>query len=200
VERTYPSEAAVRAALRALLVHSPMTGQQVVDEFWIPQSNERVDLALIGPVLKAFEIKTDRDTLKRLPRQANAYSRLFEECTAVVAERHLDEAMRTLPKWWGVCIIVFDNDICFEKARPAGRNPSLDSETLVRLLWRDEAFDALTHLGRIPPSTAGRSWMWTALLELLGTEDVRSVVTQALLKRDPARAKIATRRFSAASG
>jgi len=48
-----------------------------VEEFWIPRSNERADVATIGSVIEAFEIKSDRDSLKRPPRQVIAYGRVF---------------------------------------------------------------------------------------------------------------------------
>jgi predicted nucleic acid-binding protein len=42
------------------------------------------DAELIG-----FEIKTARDTLRRLPTQIEAYSRYFDHAVLVVAEKHL---------------------------------------------------------------------------------------------------------------
>ena len=59
--------------------------------------------------MSAFEIKTERDTLRRLPRQATAYARLFDQCTVVVAERHVAAAMEMLPMWWGVIAVVTDD-------------------------------------------------------------------------------------------
>lgn len=196
---TPPTEPEVRAALRSAL-HASLAHDQLVDEFWVPQSNERVDIVAIGSILRAFEIKTERDTLKRLPRQAGAYGRLFDQCIVVAASRHVAEAMAVVPPWWGVWKIVRDASVNFEELRQPGRNPHLDCETLVRLLWRDEVCAALIDLGATPPSTAGRSSMWASLLRLLDEGDIRRTVIQALLSRDPKKARISTRRFAIHSG
>jgi hypothetical protein len=192
-----PTEAEVRAALKRALPSKTHAIDCLIEEFWIPRSNERADVAVVGSTLKAFEIKTARDSLKRLPRQSTAYARLFDECTAVVAERHLTGVTQQLPDWWGIWIIRGGSEIHFECLRSARRNPALDSETLVRLLWRDEALEALKELGAAPPATASRSWMWNALLCHLDEDDVRQTVTRALISRDPTQARIPTKRFHA---
>jgi hypothetical protein len=67
----------------------------------VPRSHERAGMVVVGRSLDAFEIKSERDTLRRLPRQALAHERLFDRCTLVVAERHSDHAAAMLPEWWG---------------------------------------------------------------------------------------------------
>jgi hypothetical protein len=192
---TPATETEVRVALHRALLPEGEGPEHLVDEFWIPRSNERVDVAVVGSTLRAFEIKSYRDDLKRLPRQSGAYARLFDECTVVASRRHLTEAMRLLPDWWGVWLIVDEAAVQFEELRPARRNPALDCETLIRLLWRQEAREALTDLGVPPPPSAGRSWMWAALLTFLDEQGVRNLVARALLERDPSQARIPTRRF-----
>src|SRR3954451_13577948 len=98
-------ETVVRDALRAHVLTTIAGAQGAVDEFWVPRSNERADIAVIGTHIDGFEIKTERDTLRRLPRQAGAYARLFDRCTAVVADRHRDAAEQLLPKWWGLTAV-----------------------------------------------------------------------------------------------
>jgi hypothetical protein len=56
-------------------------------------------MVVVGRSLDAFEIKSERDTLRRLPRQALAYERLFDRCTLVLAERHSDHPAAMLPEW-----------------------------------------------------------------------------------------------------
>jgi hypothetical protein len=159
----------------------------------VPQSNARADVALIGTTIDGFEIKTERDSLKRLPRQADAYTRVFDRCHVVLAYRHVDRALEILPPWWGVRVI--DDGLTFMTLRPAEPNPSVDPETLVRLLWRDEAYTALCDLGTNPDQCAGRFRLWELLLALLDVEGIKRVVREALLLRDPARARIPSQRF-----
>lgn len=192
------AEARVRKALRGMLVAAATDSPEIVDEFWVPRSHERADLVVISSVIEAFEIKTDQDRLTRLPRQVAAYGRLFDQCTAVVAERHVREAMAMIPEWWGVLVITTDGRVSFEAARSADANECVDAETLVRLLWRHEVSAALTGLGAPPEPGAARSSMWDELLRHVDLNGLRAIVRQALRSRDPSRARFGTRRFSSA--
>jgi hypothetical protein len=190
------AEVVVRDALRARVLSEIAGAQDTVDEFWVPSSNERADIAVIGQSLDGFEIKTERDTLSRLPRQAAAYGRLFDRCTAVIAEKHSEQATEILPDWWGITTVYVNASVGFTVIRHPRRNVSVDPQTLVRLLWRDEAVTALRRLGQEPEAGAPRSSLWEDLLQSTTLTQLKLVVRSALLNRDPARARIATRRFT----
>jgi hypothetical protein len=191
------TEAVVRHSLREEVLAAAPHSAEAVYEFWVPRSNERADVAVIGSTaIDGFEIKTERDTLKRLPRQAEAYTRLFDRCHAVLAVRHLDKAIEMLPPWWGVPVIGRDDGPTFIPVRNAQINSGVDPETLVRLLWRDEVHAALCGLGAPPDLKAGRFLMWEQLLILLDLDGLKAVVRDALLRRDPSRARIPTQRFA----
>jgi hypothetical protein len=64
------AEKVVRDALRSHVLAEVAGARDTVDEFWVPRSNERADIAVLGRWMDGFEIKTERDTLSRLPRQA----------------------------------------------------------------------------------------------------------------------------------
>ncbi len=184
-------EAYVRAALRAHLIASSPDVQEAFDELWVPRSNARADIAVIGACMDGFEIKTERDTLRRLPRQVVAYGGLFDRCTAVVAERHEAAVREILPMWWGITVIdTTDEDPRFESVRDAATNPSLDPEILVRLLWRAEVQDALRSLGAEPDAAATRSMLWDELLALASLQQLRRAVRHALVNRDRGQAQI----------
>lgn len=114
-------EAVVRGALRAHLLTNLAGAKGIVDELWVPVSNERADVAVIGRGMDGFEIKTERDTLKRLPRQMVAYGRLFDRCTAVVAERHREHAEDVLPDWWGLTTVHINGGVAFNTVRSPDR-------------------------------------------------------------------------------
>jgi len=183
IEVTVPTEAVVRRALRERVLADTPGERHAVDEFWVPRSHERADIAVIGHLLDGFEIKTERDTLGRLPRQADAYARVFDRCTAVVAGRHRAGATEILPEWWGVVEISVNGKVSFAETRAAGPNPDVDPETLVRLLWREEAFAALMRLGAEPSPRSTRSTLWTELLRLVDAAQLRCVVRHALHMR-----------------
>jgi hypothetical protein len=197
------SESHVRKALHSFLRESlklPESRFQIVDEFWVPRSHERADVAVIGSMICGYEIKTARDSLKRLPRQTSAYNRLFQQCAIVLAERHLASALSILPHWWGVSVITGEDVVKLETLRVPSRNPDIDPETLVRLLWRDEVVSVLTDLGAPPCSNTDRFTMWGDLLEMVDVNNLCGIVGDVLLNRDPSQARIATRRFSTPLG
>jgi hypothetical protein len=111
-----------------------------------------------------------------------------------VARRHLDLTVELLPDWWGVQVI--DEDLGFVLARAAGVNHDVDPEILVRLLWRHEAYVALRDVGADPDPRAGRVRLWEHLLALLDVDGLKQTVRGALLSRDPATARMPSRRFA----
>lgn len=193
------SEAIVRDALRERLLAAISGARDTVDEFWVPRSHERADLAVIGRYMDGFEIKTERDTLRRLPRQVDAYGRLFDRCSVVIAEKHCRDADAIVPAWWGITTVHVNGSVSFTEVREPQRNPAVDPETLVRLLWKDEVVSALVNLGVPSHESASRGALWRALLEAVSLGQLRAVVRRALLDRDPAQARIATRRFTVAA-
>ena len=187
-------ELVVRQALRAHVMKTVTGAAITLDELWVPRSHERADVAVIGRSMVGFEIKTERDTLKRLPRQMLAYGRLFDRCSVVVAERHRDGAQEILPDWWGVIVADIGEEVVFTSVRRARPNPALDPEILVRLLWRDEVISALVDLGRAPENTATRGSLWRELLQAASLSQIRAAVRRALLQRDHTSARLPSRR------
>ncbi len=60
----------------------------IVDELGLCQGAVRVDLAVVNAALHGYEIKSERDTLVRLPGQQEGYSRALDFVTVVTAEGH----------------------------------------------------------------------------------------------------------------
>jgi hypothetical protein len=173
-------EAPLRAALHRRVAPSVTA---VFDELWVPQTDERADVATVGETFDGFELKSARDTLSRLPRQVGAYSRVFDRCTLVAAERHARAAW--VPDWWG--LIVVDRAGRLDAVRPAKPNPGpLDPETLVRLLWKDDVAAALARLGLITGQQLkvwSRATMWERLLAGVDLDTLRGCVRRALIDR-----------------
>ncbi|MBR9972694.1 sce7726 family protein [Magnetospirillum sulfuroxidans] len=61
----------------------------VTAEFSLGSSGIRADLVVFANETIGFEIKTARDTLRRLPSQMHAYARYFNHAVAIVAPCHL---------------------------------------------------------------------------------------------------------------
>lgn len=182
----------IRACLRAHLeaAHAGEDDTLIVDELGVLQGAARVDLAVVNGSLCGWEIKSERDTLRRLPAQADAYSRVFDEVTLVVAPAHAAKATAVVPEWWGVATVTGDSDApCLNTQRESRRNPGLDALALAELLWRDESLELLTALGldrglRSKPRRA----LWAALVDGVAVDDLAGHVRDALKCRPEWRA------------
>lgn len=180
-------EAAIRTALRPLAVASQSANDPVgvIEEFWLPKSNIRADLAVVGAGLHGFEIKSPRDSLRRLPGQIEAFGRVFDTCVAVLDEKHLAQALPVLPAWWGVVQVQErEPDVPYVSVIRASKpNPAIDLDSLVRLLWKAEAAQALRSTGHEPDPRAGRVHLWEQLLADAEPPAIAQAVHAALRNR-----------------
>jgi hypothetical protein len=118
--------------------HPPCSRTLVIDEFDLAGA-ARVDVAVINGSLSGYEIKSARDTLRRLPAQIETYSRVFDLMTIVVASSHLTSALEAVPDWWSVVTAHGeDADVVLVDQRRGAVNHNVESDALVWLLWRDE--------------------------------------------------------------
>jgi hypothetical protein len=167
--------------LRVLDRLGALSRGRVVEEVALLRGQIRVDIALISSRLEAFEIKSELDTLARLPKQRVVYNRVFDRVTLVAAERHLESAERSAPRWWGLWVAGRrDGYVEVEELRPAQDNPSVDVRALVQLLWKEEAVALLHAHGVIASSRSNRRDLCEEIIEQVPASDVRSAVTHAL--------------------
>src|SRR4051812_4946444 len=94
----------IRGALWTLLhqEHKDDADTLVLDELGICEGAARADVAVVNGSLAAFEIKSDRDTLARLPAQAEAYQRVFDQVTIIVGGRYIERIVEAVPDSWGI--------------------------------------------------------------------------------------------------
>lgn len=140
----------VREAVRKHLhrLHQGDSSTRIVEEMGVWSGTVRIDLAVINGELSGFELKSDRDTLIRLPLQADIYSRVFDQVTLVVGSRHYEKALTRIPDWWGVmCAVECDGDLRLDPVRAGCRNPSPEPYVVAELLRKDEALQILDEFG-----------------------------------------------------
>jgi len=160
----------------------------LVEELGICNGAARVDVAVVNGSVHGYEIKSERDTLQRLPLQICEYNRVFDYVTIVVSSPHLMKVKQAVPKWWGISLAEKSGDeVKVVQVRQARKNASLDRFALAQLLWRDEALEALAARGldkgmRSKP----RERMWAKLANSLTERDLGEVVRSKLKRRGPA--------------
>ena len=139
-------DADIRPALRTRLraAHLRDVDTVVLEELGFCRGQVRVDLAVVNGILHGYEIKSDRDSLRRLTGQVDLYGRVLDRATLVVGHRHLDEAMDLVPEWWEVLLIrPTAKGVQFKTVRRGRKNSGRDPRALVELLWLDHAIALL---------------------------------------------------------
>jgi hypothetical protein len=75
------------AVIDRLFASGALDDAVLINEMVIANWSRRVDLAVANGHLNAFEIKSDLDTLRRLPGQLSAYLDRFDKVTIVTTQR-----------------------------------------------------------------------------------------------------------------
>jgi conserved hypothetical protein len=179
----------VRAALRCRLAveHADEIDRtRVVEELGI-YGEVRVDVAVLNGAMIGYELKSARDTLKRLPKQVEWYSRVLDQAHIVVADNHLSDTLTIIPAWWGYTVATTSKDgrVTLQDERAAQQNPSIDSQTLALLLWRSEVLAALEERGLDRGyRSKTRGEMARRLAEALTLMELRDLVRETLKTRE----------------
>ena len=158
----------------------------IIEEFGLCRGTARVDVAVVNGSLNGYEIKSERDTLERLPAQQDVYDRVFDTVTIVCGSQHIAKITEQVSTWWGIWLAVEeDNVIRFKTIREAETNPCVDPMSLAQCLWRDEALSILKtfdlHKGLL---SKPRMVLWQRLTEMLSAEELGECVRNHLKARD----------------
>lgn len=111
-----------------------------------------VDFAIFNGESKAFEIKTEYDSGRRLGNQLETYSKLFQRCYIVVHESMCDYYESSLPENIGIVLMtVTANGLNMVEYRPALENDGIDPDILMRSLRTSEYKEMiLSYYGSLP--------------------------------------------------
>ncbi|MEX1000185.1 MAG: sce7726 family protein [Thermodesulfobacteriota bacterium] len=132
--------------MRELLIrYSKSTNTMILEELGLEHGLARIDIALINGSIHGYEIKSDKDTLERLPHQQKIYNSILDRVTIIVGFRHAYEVIKEVPDWWGIKLAEMGprGGIKFHNFRKANKNPSINKLSVARLLWKQEALDLL---------------------------------------------------------
>lgn len=140
----------IRASLINHLLHnySDDPNTRILQEFGLCNGDVRIDIAVVNGELIGFEIKSDSDTLERLPYQQTVYSQVFNKVIIVVGIPHTMKVLNLIPKWWGIWQTSYQaGEVVFEVIRKPLKNPNIDRLALAQCLWREEALNVLRDNG-----------------------------------------------------
>jgi hypothetical protein len=167
------------------LIYGREPGTLIVGEFGLCQGNVRVDLAVVNGSLNGFEIKSDLDTLDRLPTQQEVYSKVLDTVTIVAGRKHVEKILVVVPPWWAIREAAMDaGRVTLSTVRPAQQNPQVDPFSLAQLLWRDEALRVIAE-HRLAGAVRGkpRRFLWAILAANLTARELGEHVRQQIKAR-----------------
>lgn len=163
---------------------------RIVEELGLCLGRARVDVAVINGSLQGYEIKSEQDTLKRLPEQSEIYNLVFDSVTIVSTEKHLRKIKDQVPGWWGLWEAKErGGKVVFSSLRRRSRNPGLDPLSIVQLLWKDELLEVLACLSLDSGmKSKPKRVLWQKLVDNVSPLKLGEIVRDRLRAREAWRA------------
>lgn len=182
-----PGDCEIRAALLAILRESHVNDDDValLEELGLCRGDVRVDVTLVNGSLHGYEIKSDRDSLRRLPHQVRVYSAVLDRATLVVGERHACDAINVVPAWWEILLAkLTPAGLVLTQLRPGHFNQNRDSRALVELLWLDDALALLDARNAVRGfRSKPRRVVWNRVCEIYDVDEIAAAVRERLKSR-----------------
>src|SRR5262249_2771164 len=180
-------DSGIRPGLRSWLrlKHADESDTVLIEELGLCRGRVRVDVAVVNGLLHGYEIKSDRDSLRRLAGQVEVYGKVLDRATLVIGEHHLTEGLKIVPTWWGVLYVYATTKrLRFKTVRRARNNPRRDPHSLVELLWLDHAM-ALLQERNAARGVRGkpRHVVWDRVCCHFGVDEIAAVVRTRLKAR-----------------
>lgn len=107
-----------------------------INEFRV--GNSIADLVMFNGTSKAFEIKTELDSNKRLTGQLADYTKIFKECYIITHESLTEKYLQEDEHIGIIALIERPKSVIMHEIRTAKENENIDSETLIRSIRMPE--------------------------------------------------------------
>jgi hypothetical protein len=129
--KNYPGEETIKYALTKHFIN-----KNVVAAYEVNTLTSRADFISINGSSHSFEIKSDIDTLYKICKQTNDYSKVYEYNNVVAGPKHLIKISQLIPKHVGIWTITSRKNL--KRIRPAKKSPFLSSTDQLKLLTKKE--------------------------------------------------------------
>lgn len=118
--------------------------------------NSIADMVMFNGESKAFEIKTEYDTPRRLDKQMYDYKRFFDKCYIIVPEDKVEEYRNIVEPTTGIIAMNRNNGrIILKEFRDAEQNECFEYEALMSCLRTEEYKNIVLSLGESLEGVAG---------------------------------------------
>lgn len=175
------NEYSYKAALTTKLllgVHSLRTAT-LITEFRVGLN--KADVVILNGTSTVYEIKSERDKLSRLNAQLDSYLNVFAKVNVIVADRHLESALKIAPQEVGV--MVLNDRFKITTARSSCADPGrVNPVAIMESVQRVEAVAIIQRLGVESPNVPNTQ-MHSALVEIfnsLKSEEVHRAMVDVL--------------------
>lgn len=159
----------------------------VIDELGLDYGRNRIDIAVVNGELHGYELKSDSDTLKRLPSQAICYSAVMDKVTLVVGEKHVKEAIEMVPDWWGIKVAVKGKKggIHLGTFRRNKKNTEINPMEVLKLIWKEEALELLSNYEEVDwkIKKLQKKAIYQLIIDNLSIDEIRDSVRSILKSR-----------------
>lgn len=155
ISKYYRCEYVYKNELIKLLLKKYGTRNSVYfNEFRV--GNSIADMVMFNGESKAFEIKTEYDTPRRLDKQMDDYKRFFDKCYIIVPEDKVDEYRDIVESTTGIIAMSRNNGrIILKEIRHAEQNERFEFEALMSCLRTEEYKNIVLSLGESLEGIAG---------------------------------------------
>jgi len=179
----------IRSALKKNLknCHAQDKKVRIIEELGIQHGTARIDIAVINGIMHGYEIKSDRDTLERLPEQMNEFNAVFDKLTLIVGKCHLYKAIHIVPDWWGIMVakVNIKSQVIFHAIREPEDNQEQVKISIARLLWREEALQILEERNKAKGvRSKPREFIYERLANVLDSDSLKEQVSTLLVSRE----------------
>jgi hypothetical protein len=178
----------IRSAVKSILLAPFFSDSNtlIVEELGLRHGAGRIDIAVINGEFHGYELKSDKDTLRRLPGQIAVYNSVLDRVTLIVTQHHVAQATEMIPNWWGIILAEgqLPGEINFKTIRTGTRNSSVSPLAVAKLLWREEALQLLAELGAIDGMRSKpRRKIYSRIVELTDLSQLQDSVRNQLKSR-----------------
>ncbi len=153
----------------------------MLSEFRVGSS--KADCVILNGISTCYEIKSEYDSLVRLPEQLESYLKLFDKVYVVTTESHCDKLESILPDSVGVLKLNSRNALSEVKKASLSGYP-VDVDVLMSSLRKNEYLEVVRNLFEVVPETSN-AMAYAACRELLFTADsgdIRKAFCETLKK------------------
>lgn len=99
--------------------------------------SNKADCVIVNGNTVCYEIKTEFDTLKRLPEQVSTYLKVFEKVNVICAENHIKNVISIVPENVGIIKLTAKNSL--KEIRKASYNQTdIDRDLMISSLRKSE--------------------------------------------------------------